>query len=531
MTFSRLDNLSRHIKSKQSQNKFPNHAVSKLPAVTTVCGRTIVLSKELFSPFTSIQSTNEKWISTTTEDVRNMFQQFKKVDETLDPYLHLFKLLIVNTKDEDVIDVIVSYIQETVGNEQKNSNDNVDVIFNGNEKGLVFFLEVCMKWLQYYSREHVNALNGKVRFRIQSFFDESALINPGFRVNFTMREKEKTLAKELELIVRLSWRLFHHQRMNLELWNQFDILMKHINVIRIKNNNIVSMEVVQEMMKKLIVQQFFYFIFVEPQKNAYSLLFGVNIFIARLFKLKKETAKNTNNANDKITMRSCAEFGSVIGTQIHLYRLAICSLLACTESNTSWEYIIQRTTKSCLCHVMSPILNKVSVQSTFILFLCSKMIKKVNIYFLICTHHVYHQKVKQMHSNKISTRKKEIKPNGDIIIDDYYFHKCNWSQLVPKLCSKFEDTLTDILVGDSWKCLVSSSNYINVKRVEDKELNEMHDLLHYKFFVIVNGKWIDETKLVLKPSIDDTLIERLSALVMISLHGLGKLKYLVFPFI
>jgi len=108
MTFSRLDNLSRHIKSKQSQNKFQNHAVSKLPAVTTVCGRTIVLSKELFSPFTSIQSTNEEWISTTTEDVRNMFQQFKKVDETLDPYLHLFKLLIVNTKDEDVIDVIVS---------------------------------------------------------------------------------------------------------------------------------------------------------------------------------------------------------------------------------------------------------------------------------------------------------------------------------------------------------------------------------------------------------------------------------------
>jgi len=362
MTFSRFENLARHIKSKQSQNKFQNHAASKLPAVTTVCGRTIVLSQELSSPFTSIQSTNEEWISTTTEDVRNMFLQFKKVDETIDPYLHLFKLLIVNTKDEDVIDVIVSYIQEMVGNEQKNSNDNANVILNGNEKGLVFFLEVCMKWLQYYSREHVNALNGKVRFRIQSFFDESVLINPGFRVNFTMREKEKTLAKELELIVRLSWRLFHHQRMNLELWNQFDTLMKHINFIRIKNNNIVTMEVVQEMLKKLIVQQFFFFIFVEPQEHAYSLLFGVNIIIARLFKLKKETiSKKKNNANDKITMRSCAEFGSVIGTQIHLYRLAICSLLACTESNTSWEYIIQRTTKSCLCHVMSPILNKVSV--------------------------------------------------------------------------------------------------------------------------------------------------------------------------
>jgi len=136
-----------------------------------------------------------------------------------------------------------------------------------------------------------------------------------------------------------------------------------------------------------------------------------------------------------------------------------------------------------------------------------------------------------MHRNKISIRKKEIKPNGDIIIDDYYFHKCNWSQLVPKLCSKFEDTLTDILVGDSWKCLVSSSNYINVKRVEDKEINEMHELLHYKFSVIVNGKWIDETKLVLKPSIDDTLIERLSALVMISLHGLGMFKYIFFTFI
>ena len=159
------------------------------------------------------------------------------------------------------------------------------------------------------------------------------------------------------------------------------------------------------------------------------------------------------------------------------------------------------------------------------------MIKKVNIYFLICTHHVYHQKVKQMHSNKISIRKKEIKQNGDIIIDDYYFHKCNWSQLVPKLCSKFEDTLMDILVGDSWKCLISSSNYINVKRITDRERNQKHELLHYRFFVIVNGKWIDETKLVLKPNINDSLIERLSALVMISLHGLGMLKYILFPFI
>ena len=128
-----------------------------------------------------------------------------------------------------------------------------------------------------------------------------------------------------------------------------------------------------------------------------------------------------------------------------------------------------------------------------------------------------------MHKNKISIRKKEIKENGDIIIDDYYFHKSTWSQLVPKVCSKFEDTFTDIFVGESWKCIVSSTNVINVKRIEDKGKNEVHELLHYRFFVIVNGKWIDETNLLFKPNIDDTLIERLSALVMISLHGLGML--------
>lgn len=137
-----------------------------------------------------------------------------------------------------------------------------------------------------------------------------------------------------------------------------------------------------------------------------------------------------------------------------------------------------------------------------------------------------------MHNNKISIRKKEIKPNGDIIIDDYYFHKCNWSQLVPKLCAKFEDTLMDILVGESWKCLISSSNYINVKRITDRERNQKHELLHYRFFVIVNGKWIDETKLILNPNINDMLLERLSALVMISLHGLGMFIYIqLLPYI
>lgn len=362
MTFSRLDNLSRHIKTKQRNSTFEHHAVSNLPVVSTVCDRTIVLSNELYdTPFTSIQSTNDKWISTTAEDVRNMFEKYKNIDETLDPYLHLLKLLIVNINEENVIDVIISYVHAMGGHEYNNCKVNEISIDNEDEDGLYFFLEVCIKWLQYYSREHVNALNGNIRFRIQSFFDESVLMNHGFRVNFTMREKEQTLAKEIELIVRLSWKLYHQRRMNSELWNHFDSVMKHIKIIRMKNNNTVSMEVVQEMLKKLIVQQFFYFIFIEPQQNAYSLLFGVNIIIARLFKFNKETAKETKNTDDTaITMRSCAEFGSVIGTQIHIYRLAICSLLACSESNTSWDYILQHTTDSCLCHLMSPILNKVS---------------------------------------------------------------------------------------------------------------------------------------------------------------------------
>jgi len=43
------------------------------------------------------------------EDVRNIFQEFKNVDENLHPYLHLLRLLDVNSKNKNVIDSIVSY--------------------------------------------------------------------------------------------------------------------------------------------------------------------------------------------------------------------------------------------------------------------------------------------------------------------------------------------------------------------------------------------------------------------------------------
>ena len=42
-----------------------------------------------------VKSTNNKWLTTTLEDVRKVFDKYKRLDEVLDPYLPLLKLLII----------------------------------------------------------------------------------------------------------------------------------------------------------------------------------------------------------------------------------------------------------------------------------------------------------------------------------------------------------------------------------------------------------------------------------------------------
>ena len=48
------------------------------------------------STFIPVKASNKKWVTTTTEDIRKIFNKFKRVDEVLDPYLELLKLLTIS---------------------------------------------------------------------------------------------------------------------------------------------------------------------------------------------------------------------------------------------------------------------------------------------------------------------------------------------------------------------------------------------------------------------------------------------------
>ena len=129
--------------------------------------------------------------------------------------------------------------------------------------------------------------------------------------------------------------------------------------------------------------------------------------------------------------------------------------------------------------------------------------------------------VKQMNNNKIEVRKKELKPNGDIVIDDFYFSKSKWCMLVPNIIKLFETILPDILVGVNWESIINIDNNINVTRLVDEDRVDRDHLLHYEYFIESNGRVVSNKDIEIRPNIDDCNIEKLTATVIICLHGLG----------
>ena len=246
--------------------------------------------------------------------------------------------------------------------------------------------------------------------------------------------------------------------------------------------NQVTDNVINEIISNLAIQRYFHLIFTESLCNAYSLLLGSYLITIRLFKHKK--GKDPNDT-PTLCMRSCAEFGSIIGTQMHLYRIGTASLLSCTEANC-WDNIFKEIDNSRLCHVLSPLIKR----------------------------------VKNMHSQKLNVRNKQLKPNGDIVIDNFYFHKSQWSILIPRVCEKFELLFGKLLSGHSWKDITNVNNPIQVTQMIDREVFDEELILHYKFFTNIEGKVTTEEDCILQSTIDNQDIEKLGALVMISLHAL-----------
>ena len=174
---------------------------------------------------------------------------------------------------------------------------------------------------------------------------------------FTMRLNEEVIIDEIELIVTLSWRMiFHGISINTNLESQLKSIIEQMKMLSRKYNNNPSNKAIQECIQNLLVQQYLHLIFIESQTNAFTLLFGLNVAMIQLFKASKNKLATSKNL---LELRSCGEFGSIVSTHIHIYCLASCSLLACTNS-ISWETILSQIDHSSLCHLLSPLINRVS---------------------------------------------------------------------------------------------------------------------------------------------------------------------------
>ena len=488
VSFAKKSNYQRHAKRAEKDNPESSHCLSIVKSVSSVCGRVIEETKikEMMGrslcvtanndtntsvDYIPIQWKNKKWITMQLVDIKKIFAPYKRPNESLDPYLASLKLLTIHENDP-VIGSITNTLNLLDGDRSKN------------DKGLNFFMDCAEKWVKNYCREHVNVLDGQTRFHLQSYFDESVLVNPGYKLNFNMREKEDVILKEVMLIIEFSWKI-HENGLSGDILNTTITEIKNeIDELEKLYGGIASDTAVQAMIQGLFIQRYLHSILIETMDNAFFLLLGHHIIMLRLFKVKKT---NTNEGDGyTLSMRSCGEFGSIISLHVHIYRLATASLLACTERRC-WDGILNEAKNAPLCHMVSPLINK----------------------------------TKNMNNEKIKVRKKQLKANGDIVIDEFNFPKCSWCKIVPKLLSMFNPLLDSILSDSQWRLLINTNNDVHVTRMEDEHEWEKDELLHYNFYTNVNGKVVSEKDLFLRKEIEAETIEKLTGLVMICLHGLG----------
>ena len=500
VVFAHATNLYRHIRSMKKKKSNKKHHDNSIPSVMTTCGRlvemellqqckqrkftetsieinkanTVIATENNNRDYVPIDNENRKWITTKIRNIRAYFWQFKRSDESLEAYLPSLKLLTINS-DGPVIDTIKKYLE--LADDDCEDNDNT----------LKFFIECSKKWVTCYCREHVNLLDGKIRFQLQSYFEETILVNAGYNLNLNMREKEETIVKELTTMIKLSWYMIEKTHNESSLCKSLKKLKKEIIAIESEYNNVATDSAVEKMVERLVIQKYLHYILIEDRRNVYSMQIGHKIVLIRLFSMEKREDENSNSNNTrKISMRNCGNFGSLMSLHLHIYRLASASLVACTESSC-WENIIDEVKESSLCHVLSPLINR----------------------------------VKQMNNEKIDVRKKVLKENGDIVIDEYSFPKCNWCRMVPKIIELFNDIFESIYTSSGWNAMVDLKNEIYVDIITERGGTDRDDVLHYNFYVNLNGKVIQENDLEFSREIESKTIDKLTALVMISLHGLG----------
>ena len=269
VTSNKKFNIQRHIEKQQNKAQNSNDNETHIfgncvTCVETTCGRNIELgilsemmnklpvnivnvnlnpsinisqnvdagNKNEDNIFVPLKSNNRKWITITKKEVRSIFNKFKRVDETLDPYLELLKLLTISC-DGCIVTQIKRDLEYLV--EDKNSSDgrdnvNDDESYYNNDNGAVldFFIKCIDVWIETYCREHVNLLDGQIRYQLHSFFDESASSHNGYNLTFTMREREDVICKELKTMIRYVWRLYSTGEIDEALESQLSPIIEQI---------------------------------------------------------------------------------------------------------------------------------------------------------------------------------------------------------------------------------------------------------------------------------------------------------------
>lgn len=161
----------------------------------------------------------------------------------------------------------------------KNCLGLVDNDRSKNAKGLNFLLDCSEKWIKDYCQEHVNVLDGQTRFQLQSYFDESVLVNPGYKLNFNMRQNEDVIIKEASLILQFSWKLHDKGLCNDRLSKIFVELKNEIEQLEKFYGGIATDTAVVAMIQGLYIQQYLHSILIEVVDNAYFLLLGHHVIM------------------------------------------------------------------------------------------------------------------------------------------------------------------------------------------------------------------------------------------------------------
>ena len=92
-----------------------------------------------------------------------------------------------------------------------------------------------------------------------------------------------------------------------------------------------------------------------------------------------------------------------------------------------------------------------------------------------------------MNSNKLKVRKKQLKPNSDIIIDNFYFYRSKWLRLILNIVSEFNEISKCVLIGDKWKQSIGMDVPVSVTRLTDKQKYDNERLLRYDIFTNIDG--------------------------------------------